>query len=666
MTSANHGFRVLENEWIALSDGTRLAARIWLPDETYSAPVPAILEYLPYKKRGGSDPRDEVTYPYFAQNGYAGIRVDIRGNGESDGLMEDEYTPQELEDGKEVIAWIARQDWCDGNVGIIGISWGGFNGLQIAALRPPALKAVITACSTDDRYADDIHFMGGCLLNDNLTWSAQMMNYSSRPPDPDLLGDEWRKVWLERLETLPLLAANWLQHQRRDAFWKHGSVCEDYGAIEVPVLAVGGWHDAYTNAIPRMLDGLGDQAKGIIGPWEHKYPNIARVGPAIDFLGECIRWWDCWLKGEANGADAAPALRAYLMQNGAPNPMNGTRDGVWVAEQSWPPSLTSEHAFHLAPGKLLEESRGIEPIEISSPQDIGLMSGNFCPGMRVDHELPGDQRTDDDKSILFDSAPLKEDLAILGAPELEFEFSSSADHGMLVARLCEVGPDGASLRVSLNPLNLTHLTSHETPEALEPEKTYRAKIKLSDAGHVFQKGNRIRLALSTSYWPLIWPSPEETIVTLVPGRAVLTLPAYQLHAAETAMFAPAPEQPESTAQELRPASDDRQISQSADGTVTLTFTDDMGHSRHKKNGLETSSRVTHSYWIKPDDPLSARAQAAWSFETRRGDWRVTTQSSSTMTCDAQNFHLKAKLIAFENSEPVFERTWEETIRRDHV
>ncbi len=465
---------------------------------------------------------------------------------------------------------------------------------------------------------------------------------------------------------MPLLAANWLQHQRRDAFWEHGSVCEDYSAIEVPVLAVGGWHDAYTNAIPRMLDGLGDEAKGIIGPWEHKYPNIARVGSAIAVLGECVRWWDRWLKGEENGADADPALRAHLMKNAVPNSMNGARDGAWVAEQSWPPGLRSSRAFHLAPGKLLDEPESHEPVEISSPQDIGLMSGNFCPGMRVDDELPGDQRADDDKSVLFDSPPLKDDLAILGAPELEFEFSCSADHGMLVARLCEVGPDGASLRVSLNPLNLTHLTSHKTPEALEPGKTYRAKIKLSDAGHVFQKGNRIRLALSTSYWPLIWPSPEITIVTLVPGTAVLTLPAYRMDEAETAMFAPAPEQPESSAEELRPASDDRQISQSADGTVALIFSDDMGHSRHRANGLETSSQVTHSYWIKPADPLSARTQAAWSFETRRGDWHVATHSSSTMTCDAQNFHLKARLNAFENGEPFFERTWEETIRRDHV
>jgi putative CocE/NonD family hydrolase len=194
MDAANYGYRVLENEYIPLSDGCRLAARIWLPDDVHSHPVPAILEYIPYRKRGGSDQRDDITYPHFARHGYAGLRVDIRGNGESDGLMTGEYTEQELADGTEVIAWIAAQPWCDGNVGIIGHSWGGFNGLQIAALDPPALKAIITSCSTDDRYADDIHYMGGCLNNDNTTWSQQMLYYSSRPPDPALLGERWRDL----------------------------------------------------------------------------------------------------------------------------------------------------------------------------------------------------------------------------------------------------------------------------------------------------------------------------------------------------------------------------------------------------------------------------------------------------------------------------------------
>ena len=250
MAREQGAFRIVENAWIAMGDGCRLAARIWLPDGALDTPAPAILEYLPYRKRDATSLRDEIVHGAFASAGYACVRVDIRGNGDSDGLMEDEYTPAELNDGVAVIRWIAEQPWCSGKVGVIGISWGGFNALQLAALAPEPLAAVVTVCSTDDRYADDIHFKGGCLLNDNLTWSQQMLSYSSRPPDPEIVGERWRELWLHRLENLPLLAANWLRHQRRDAFWKHGSICEDFSAVRAPVLAVGGWADAYSNAVP--------------------------------------------------------------------------------------------------------------------------------------------------------------------------------------------------------------------------------------------------------------------------------------------------------------------------------------------------------------------------------------------------------------------------------
>ena len=672
MPQANYGFRVLEHEQIPLNDGTLLSARVWLPDETFNTPVPAILEYLPYRKRGGTEERDEITHPHFAQHGYACVRVDIRGNGESDGLMHDEYTVEELSDGKEVIAWIAAQEWCDGKVGMIGISWGGFNGLQVAALRPPALKAVITICSTDDRYGDDIHFMGGCLLNDNLTWSAQMMNYSSRPPDPQLLGDDWRKIWRHRLETMPLLAANWLQHQQRDDFWKHGSVCEDYSAIEVPVLAVGGWHDTYTNAVPRILRGLKQgQAKALIGPWEHRYPHIAQVGPAIDFMSECVSWWDKWLKGKGNGVDALPTFRGFLMQNVRPNPKVGMREGFWVCEDSLPSANSSVLKLHLAEGKLLREPETAQgttdaPIEILSPQDTGITTGNFCPGMRINDELPSDQQEDDAKSVVFDSEVLTEDLAILGAAEFEFEFACSAPQGMLVARLCEVAPDGASARVALNPLNLTHFASHETPQELEAGKVYRATIRLSDAGHIFKAGNRIRLALSTSYWPMLWPSPETATVTIQPQSASLTLPYYAFEKAQRTEFAPPPHYKFDAHEVLRVASETRNISVAKDGTVAQVFKDDMGHTQHRSSGLETDSRVTQGYYIKPDDPLSARAEAIWNFETRRKDWQVSTRSKSVMTCDAKNFYLSAELEAFENGESVFQRSWQETIPRDNV
>ena len=170
-----------------------------MPVDADQQPVPAILEFLPYRKNDGTIYRDEITLPATAEKAYACIRVDIRGTGESEGLFDDEYSEQELSDAEQVIDWISQQPWCDGNVGMVGISWGGFNALQLAYRQPAALKAIITICSTDDRFNEDIHFAGGCLLNDNLDWASFFWSYAlARCPDPRLVGDDWKRQWLHR------------------------------------------------------------------------------------------------------------------------------------------------------------------------------------------------------------------------------------------------------------------------------------------------------------------------------------------------------------------------------------------------------------------------------------------------------------------------------------
>jgi len=309
-----HNVRVIENCWIPMSDDCRLAARIWLPVDAETTAVPAILEYIPYRKRDFTRARDEPMHHYFAGHGYASVRVDLRGSGDSDGLLLDEYLQQEHDDALEVIRWIAQQPWCSGTVGMMGKSWGGFNSLQVAARRPPELKAIVTVCSTDDRYLDDVHYMGGCLLNENLTWGSVLMSYNAYPPDPELVGERWRAMWRDRLEHAVFFPEVWLEHSRRDDYWKHGSICENYGAITCAVYAIGGWADAYSNAIPRLLAGLRAPRKGLIGPWAHLYPHDGVPGPAIGFLQEALRWWDHWLKDTDTGVMAEPMLRVWMQE----------------------------------------------------------------------------------------------------------------------------------------------------------------------------------------------------------------------------------------------------------------------------------------------------------------------------------------------------------------
>jgi hypothetical protein len=656
----------LENVWIPMPDGCRLAARIWMPVDAEDKPVPAILEYLPYRKRDGTAGRDALTHPYFAGHGYACVRVDMRGNGESEGLMFDEYAPQEQDDALAVIEWLAAQPWSTGKVGMMGISWGGFNGLQVAARRPEALKAIITLCSTDDRYEDDIHFKGGCLIDENLGWGGTMLSYSSRPPDPALVGEGWRELWLNRLENLPFFAAQWLRHPHRDAYWKHGSVCENFDAIEIPVLAVGGWNDAYSNAIPRLLRGLRSPARAIIGPWVHKYPHFAVPEPRIGFLQEALRWWDFWLKGESTRVLRDAAIRYYVMDAYRPGGFPALLPGRWVADVAWPPTGTEVHTLHLTPQGLREKPGPDAALTVSSPQTTGLDGGEYCI-IWLGPEFAGDQARDDATSLVFDSGALGEAIDIVGKPAVELEFSVDRPVAFLALRLNDVWPDGTVTRITYHLFNLTHRESHEHPAALEPGRRYRARIGLDDIAWRLPEKHKLRLAISTSYWPLMWPAPEPVTLTIHAAASRLEVPIRRASPGEQEPgFPPAETAPPHGEDELRAPSHVRETrTDPATGIVTLAIVDDFGKRRASDHGLVTGSigRETHS--IHPDDPLSARSTTHWTQELERGNWQVRTEALSEMTATATDFRLKARIEAYEGDKLVFEKEFDETIPRDH-
>ena len=671
MDSGNfpHAVREIENEWIPLADGTRLAARIWMPaDASAARKVPAVLEYIPYRKREATAPRDALIHPWFAGHGYASLRVDIRGSGESDGVLTDEYLKLEQDDALEVIAWIARQLWCTGAVGMMGNSWGGFNALQVAARRPPALKAIITSCSTDDRYADDIHYMGGCLLNDNMKWASTMFAHNSRPPDPALVGARWREMWLERLAGSGLWIDTWLRHQRRDEFWKHGSVCENFADITVPVFAVGGWNDGYRNAIPRLLAGLDVPRLAWIGQWAHRYPHMAAPGPAWGFLQEATRWWDHWLKGEDTGMMKGPMLRAYIQEPVPPLARFDSIPGRWVAETSWPSARIKPRRFHLNPGRLDDAAGREAALAIASPCDVGIHAGRWCAhGLGPD--LPTDQRAEDGLSLVFDSPPLERRIELLGAPVIELELASDKPLAMVAVRLNDVRPDGSVTRVSYGLLNLAHRRSHETPEKMTPGKRERVRIQLNDVGQAFEAGHRLRIAISTAYWPIAWPSPEPVTLTVFTGASTLDLPLREPDSRADASAAPPPGAlpPAMAVTTLVPGGERRLVTRDiAAGTTIVEVADDQGTRRFDAIGLDFQSSTSARYTIRPDDPLSARAEVSWDVGMRRGDWRVSSRTRTVMTSTATEFRLHATLDAFEGDERVFSREWNTTIPRDHV
>ncbi|MBV8189070.1 MAG: CocE/NonD family hydrolase [Alphaproteobacteria bacterium] len=632
--------RVIEHTLIPLKDGTRLAAKIWLPQDAEQHPVPAILEYLPYRKRDGTYERDSRTHPYLAGHGYAGVRVDIRGSGESDGLLVDEYSRHELEDALEVVAWLAAQPWCSGAVGMMGISWGGFNALQVAARRPPELKAIVTICSTDDRYADDVHFMGGAVLGEKFGWAAFLFSAMCHPPDPELVGERWRAMWRERLENVPLFLELWFRHQRRDDYWRHGSVCEDYAAIECPVFAVGGWTDGYTNAIPRLLEGLSVPRKGLIGPWAHSYPHFAKPGPQVGFLQEMLRWWDHWLKGLDTGVMDEPMLRAWMTDSVPPAPFHETLPGRWVSEPIWPPQDRKPRRLFLCDDGLGEASAALAPRAVCTPQTVGKQAGQWCPFGRGPDQA-GDQQQDDARSVTFDSEALDETTEILGAPLVTLEVASDKPIAYLVVRLCDVHPSGESLRVSFGVLNLTHRDGHATPSPLEPGRRYRIRLKLNDAGSVFPAGHRIRLAVSTTYWPMIWPAPEKATVTIFSGA--LDLPVRPRRDDHLPPLPPAQSAPPETATQVKP-----------------------GVLRIDRIGLEIAAEGRFDFHLEDDDPLTAVAEMArtQTLSRKAGQVRIATRMRWSCTRDA--FRIEAGLQAWDGDSEICRREWDRTLPRDLV
>ncbi|HEY6396760.1 MAG TPA: CocE/NonD family hydrolase, partial [Solirubrobacteraceae bacterium] len=510
---APEAVQTIEHVPIVMPDGTALGARVWLPADAFICPVPAILESHPYRKSDGTILRDTEVAPWFAEHGYAFVRLDIRGSGDSQGILEDEYLPLEQADNVAAIAWLADQDWCSGEVGMIGISWSGFSALQTAALAPPQLGGVIALHSSDDRYADDVHYIGGCVsAMDMLQWASSMRAYLAQPPDPEI-ADDWRERWLERLDRTPAFIEPWLTHQRRDDYWRQGSAAEDYSAIKCPVFAVGGWVDGYRDSVLRLVEHLPGPARGLIGPWGHTWPQAGAPGPSIGFLQECVRFFDCALKGVENGFLDEPRLVTWMQDAVEPAPGYEARPGRWVAEPSWPSPNVAVKALPLGRTGLGDSEPGQR--QVQGLQSTGTAGGVWCAdGGSADSPL--DQRLDDGGSLTYDSEPLGEPLELLGFASAVLELATDRPFALVAVRLSDVGPNGTSTLIARGILNLTHREGHHRVEPM-PTEPVVVRVQMQSTAYAVPAGHRLRLAISPTYWPWVWPSPEAVTLSVHSG-----------------------------------------------------------------------------------------------------------------------------------------------------
>ncbi len=662
-------FRLIENEWITLKDGTKLAARVWIPDGADNVPVPVVLEYLPYRKRDFERQRDTGWAEAFVPYGFAFVRVDIRGSGDSDGVLLGEYLQQEQDDVLEVIAWLAGRPWSNGSVGMRGISWGGFDSLQAAALAPPALKAIIPQCATDNRYTDDAHYVGGALTLDNYDWGAEFKTVLVGPPDPAIVGERWREMWLKRLNATPPILAEWLSHQRYDGFWQHGSVATNYSSIKCPVYAVGGQIDSYRDFLPRLLGNLRVPRKGLMGPWGHKYPQLADAGPGLDWVTEEVRWWTQWLRGIDTGIMDEPMLRVFMEERTAAEVWPSDVPGRWVTESTWPSANIAPKNFYLNPEGLADKP-GPEVIRVCRSQEtLGLTKREWFP-WNLNIDLPPDQTPDDKRSLTFDTGPLGDDLEIVGRPLALIRVSASEPVAKLVVRINEVTPDGKSWSVSYGVLNLTHRDGHESPAPLEPHRRYDVEVGCYFTAHRFKKGNRIRVAISESLWPMLWPSPRPVTLGISLGASRLSLPV-RPNDAESASMPIAllkdrvRAKVEANAEDLKNQSIVK-TGPNADGEVYL-------HKR-LRDAPETLTDIRTtmsggSDWymsIKEGNPNSSKWRLEWFSHLKRDAWDTTIRSTLELTSTAEEFRMQESVQALEGDKVVFERHWDNKIKRDFL
>jgi uncharacterized protein len=653
-----HGVRI-ENTWIPMSDGIRLAVTLYLP--TTLAPgerYPALLEYLPYRKDDDEAVRDFGTHTYFAKRGFVGARVDIRGFGMSEGSAPDrEYSAQEQQDAEQVIAWLAHQSWSNGNVGMLGISWGGFNSIQMALRKPPALKAILAVDATDELFKEDVHYMDGIFHVDEFELTMDLDQGRTGAPDFTL-----EESTIGPRMNSPPWSLMYMKHQRDGVFWR--SPVRPIETLQVPTFLIGGLQDGYRDSIPRMLDKVKAPLKAWIGPWNHGFPNDSDYGPLFEWRDQAVRWFDYWLKGRDTGVLGDPKLIVYQQHWHAPESQTQDVPGEWRAENSWPPAGAATTALYFQSEHRLSFSKTEEGLDqLRNIPSTGVEAG-FWWG-----ELATDQRPVDAHSLIYDSPALTEDFAILGLPRVSMQVTADAPLANWFVRLSDVAPDGSVTLVTGAGINGAQRDSMANPKDLAPGTRYPLSVDLHLASWVFPAGHRIRIAVSNALWPMNWPTPYPLTTSIAFGGkapSLVNLPRVALHGLAPPPFA-APEPVE------KPA-DIEQIGAGAwPGSWTVLRDEVHQRSTVTWQGTAAASypwgRFDHSerliYEIDDAHPERASVQGDSEYIQSVKNHILTWRGRLNVVSNAHTFFYKYTRTLLKDGAVIKTKTWEEPIPRDH-
>jgi putative hydrolase, CocE/NonD family len=692
-----HAVETVWDARIPARDGVELSANLWLPRPVPDAPdqFPAVLEMIPYGKDNWRRNSDIARGTYLAQRGYALCRVDVRGTGSSGGVALDEYTETETLDGYDAVEWLAAQTWCDGAIGMWGISYGAFTSIQVAKLRPPHLRAIVPVQGTDDRYLTDVHYIGGCVTASELSqYAVSQVGMNAMPPDPAFRGDAWREEWLARLEATPPWLIEWLRQQHDGPYWRHGSLAPEYDAIEAAILNVGGWMDSYVDAALRMQANCSAPSRTIVGNWVHGLPSSATPEPNLDELHELVRFFDRWLKGIPNGADDEPPIIWFEREYAEPEPFPEAFPGRWRAATAYPHPAVEPHEWRFTGGTLplvgglvgtgagaggrTEATGGSAGEAVDPPAGVDRYRHRPTVGTRAalswgaggpPNGLARDLRPDEALGPTYTSEPLEAALEILGVPEVVLHLSTSAPVATAVVRLSDVAPDGTSAQVSAGILNLTHRLSHERPEPLVPGRVEVVRVTLRPAGYRFLPGHRIRVSVASSAWPVIWPSPFLAEFELLRGPAApsrLVLPVVPPAGGPGDTTVPAfkttpPDVPQVGGQGSADEPVWRITTDVLAGSVTVSIHD--GGDDVLDDGRRLYAAETLAMTAFDADPAQASLDADVVYRWHDHAFETEIRAHSTQTSDVGAFHLNVDLEVDVDGRPFFRRAWRESIKR---
>jgi uncharacterized protein len=672
---------------IPARDGVELSANVWRP--VTPDPVPVLLEMIPYGKDNWRKAADMTRGAWFAARGYALCRVDVRGTGSSFGVALDEYTADETRDGYDAVEWLAAQPWSDGNVAMWGISYGGFTSIQVATLRPPHLRAIVPVMATDDRYLDDVHYRGGCVTVSELSqYAVSQVAMNAMPPEAAFRGDAWRRDWLARLEATPPWLFAWLRHQTDGPYWRQGSLAPDYDAITAAIFGIGGWHDSYVDPAFRMQAGCPAPSHTLIGNWVHSWPHAATPGPNLDELHEIVRFLDRHVRGQANGWDDEPPIVWFEHEFASPDPFPTALPGRWRAATAYPHPAMATRAWSLGPGALVPgdgaADAGVD--EFRHRPTTGTRGALSWGAGGAPNGLARDLRPDEDAGPTYMSEPLAEPLEVLGVPEVVLWLDVDAPVAMVSVRLSDVAPDGTTALVSAGVLNLTHRRSHDAPSPLQPGVVEEIRVPLRTAGYRWRTGHRLRIAVSSSLWPVLWPSPfpatfrlhrggttpsrlELPVVPAAGGPGDERVPAFRTAPPELAWPVAQPLDGGGPAVADQPAW--RIEEDVIAGTVTVHVHD--GGEDIVPDGRRLYAAETLRMTASDADPARAEldAHVVYRWQEREADrngelTRIEIRADARQTSNATDFDLAVRLEVDVDGERFFERSWQEVIPRHLV